>query len=133
MAYMNQQRKAERATAIKAIMKEYGIKGSLSVRHHSTLVLNIKSGAIDFIGNAKERATERYIKFDETPQCVGINPYWYKDQFTGKALECVNKLVKAMYGADYYDNSEVQYDYFDTSHYIDINIGDWNKPYQLTK
>jgi hypothetical protein len=130
---MNQERKAVRAIAIKAILKEYGLKGTLSVRHHSTLVLNIKSGAIDFIGNVTEQAVNRNAKVNEDAQYLGVNPYWYKEQFTGKALECVDKIVKAMNGADYYDNSDVQSDYFDTSHYIDINIGNWNAPYQLTK
>ena len=51
MAYMSQERKQQRAPIIKAILKKYGVKGSLSVRNHSTLVLNIKSGKIDFIEN----------------------------------------------------------------------------------
>ena len=49
MAYFNQERKSERAPVIKAILKKYGVKGSLSVRNHSTFVLNLKSGKIDFI------------------------------------------------------------------------------------
>jgi hypothetical protein len=43
MAYFNQERKAQKAPAIKAILKKYGVKGSLSVRNHSTFVLNVKS------------------------------------------------------------------------------------------
>ena len=49
MAYFNQERKAQKAPAIKAILKKYGVKGSLAVRNHSTFVLNVKSGSIDFI------------------------------------------------------------------------------------
>jgi hypothetical protein len=49
MAYFNQERKQERAPVIKAILKKYGVKGSLAVRNHMTFVLNIKSGKIDFI------------------------------------------------------------------------------------
>jgi len=36
MAWMNQERKAALAPAIKAALKKYGLKGSLSVNNHST-------------------------------------------------------------------------------------------------
>ena len=39
MAYMSQERKAEITPKVKSILKKFGIKGSLSVRHHSTLSL----------------------------------------------------------------------------------------------
>ena len=52
MAYMSQERKSEIAPKVKSILKKFGIKGSLSVRHHSTLSLTLKSGKIDFIGNS---------------------------------------------------------------------------------
>ena len=51
MAYMNSEKKAVIASKIKPILAKYGVKGSLSVRHHSTIVLTLKSGKIDFIGN----------------------------------------------------------------------------------
>ena len=44
MAYMSQERKSEIAPKVKSILKKFGIKGSLSVRHHSTLSLTLKSG-----------------------------------------------------------------------------------------
>lgn len=43
MAYMNQERKAQLAPAINAVFKRYGVKGSISVHNHSTLVVTIKS------------------------------------------------------------------------------------------
>ena len=49
MAYMSQDKKKELAPLIKKVCKKYGVKATLSVRHHSTLVLNIKSGGVDFI------------------------------------------------------------------------------------
>ena len=51
MAYMNQERKAQLAPAIKAACKKYGIKASIAVRNHMTLCVNIKSGRLDLIGN----------------------------------------------------------------------------------
>lgn len=135
MAWMNQERKALRAPAIKAICKKYGVKASLAVHNHSTLVLNIKSSPIDFIGNfyatvaQKPEYAGRQLR-EETH--IGVNPYWYHEHFSGVALAFMDEIVPAMYGKDYYDNSDIQTDYFDCSHYIDVNIGQWNKPYQLT-
>jgi NAD(P)H-dependent FMN reductase len=127
MAYMNQDRKAERAPVIKAICQRYGVKATLSVRNHMTLVLTIKQGRIDFLGNCARvtgRSADRYLD---------VNPYWYHDHFDGEAREFLKEVIAAMYGADYYDRSDAMTDYFDTSHYIDVNIGRWDRPYALEK
>jgi hypothetical protein len=42
MAYMNQQKKAIIASKLKPVLKKYGVKGSLKVSNHSTIVLNVK-------------------------------------------------------------------------------------------
>ena len=118
MAYMNHKRKAERAPVIKAILKKYGQKGSLSVRNHSTLALKLKDTAGMF---AKE-----FTNADEFAKKWGIsvNPYWFEKHFEAnpKAVQLLQELTAAMYGTDYYDNTDAQIDYFDTSHYIDIDI-----------
>ena len=49
MAYVSQELKSKLSPTIKAICKKYKVKASVAVRHHSTLVLNVKSGKIDFI------------------------------------------------------------------------------------
>lgn len=140
MAYMSQERKQQRAPIIKAILKKYGVKGSLSVRHHSTLVLNLKSGEIDFIynfiatdklSNSGKKMSQDQIEHIEKTRCLDVNPYWFKEHFSGTAKEFLTEIVDAMYGSDYFDKSDAQIDYFHCSHYIDVNIGKWNKPYTL--
>ena len=136
MAYMNQERKAQRAPAIKAICKKYGVKATLSIRNHSTLVLNIKAGSIDFIGNYNSVCSQhpRYndpIRFRPAVKEIQVNPYWYKEHFDGEAREFLQEVLAEMYGNDYYDESDAMTDYFHCSHYVDINIGRWNQPYQL--
>jgi hypothetical protein len=127
MAYMNQQRKAERAAVIKEICKRYGVKATLAVRNHMTLVLNVRQGRIDFLGNYN-RVTGR-----SASKSLDVNPYWYHDHFDGEAREFLKEIIAAMYGTDYYDRSDAMTDYFDTSHYIDVNIGRWDRPYALEK
>ena len=48
MAYVSQQLKKELVPSIKSVLKKYKMKGSIAVDNHSTLVVNLKSGAIDF-------------------------------------------------------------------------------------
>ena len=59
MAYMNQQKKAVIASNLKPVLKKYGLKGSLSVNNHSTIVLTVKSGKIDFIKNFNSTTQSR--------------------------------------------------------------------------
>ena len=135
MAYMSQEHKARLAPTIKAICKKYNIKASLAVRNHSTLVLNVKQGDIDFIGNYKECSLGRESAFvrEQDIKSIDVNPYWYKDHFSGRARDFLSEVIPAMYGPDYFDHSDAQIDYFHCSHYIDVNIGQWNKPYALLK
>jgi hypothetical protein len=121
MAYMNQEKKAKIAATLKPILKKYGIKGSLSVRNHTSIVLTITSGKVDFY---KDYGAD--TKFG-----IQVNPYWYQDHFTGLSKQALSEIIPAMYSADYYDNSDAQVDYFDTAYYISVNIGKWNKQYQV--
>lgn len=128
MAYMNQERKAAIAPVVKAICKKYGIKASLAVRHHSTLVLNIKSGAIDFIGNFNKVRGQRIN--DVAKEYLKVNPYWFHDHFNDVAKEFLQEVFAAMNNGNW-DNSDIMTDYFDKGWYVDVNVGRWDKPYVL--
>ena len=133
MAHMNQEKKARLAPAIKAICKKYGVKASLAVRHHSTLVLNIKSGPIDFIRNFNDLAQVRWREpwaFTPAKNYIDVNPSWYKEHFEGVALAFLAELIPAMNDGNH-DRSDIQTDYFDVGWYIDVNIGKWDKPYEF--
>lgn len=133
MAYFNQDRKAEKAPTIKAILKKYKVKGSLAVRNHSSFVLNIKSGSIDFIGNSNSVIAKQPGGFrngSPSRDYMDVNPYWYQEHFNGVALEFLKEIFAAM-NAGNHDNSDIQTDYFDVGWYVDVNVGSWNKPYIL--
>jgi hypothetical protein len=138
MAYMSQEHKAKLAPTIRAICKRYDIKATLAVRNHSTLMLTIKQGEIDFIGNSNQVCgNDSYqVARGFKPNTSGyesVNPYHYRSHFSGRALEFLQEVIPAMYGPDYFDHSDSQSDYFHCSHYIDISIGRWNSPYALEK
>ena len=140
MAYVSQDTKSKLAPQIKAVLKKYGIKGTLAVRNHSTLVLNIKSGKIDFIedyiatdaakhhGNKMSQDQIDYVRANKS---LDVNPYWCHEHFSGSAKKFLAEIIDAMKGPDFFDHSDAQTDYFHRSHYYDINIGQWNKPYAV--
>lgn len=136
MAYVSQELKAKLAPAVKALLKKYGLKGSLSVNNHSTLVLTIGSGRIDFIDNFN-RTCERiprpeHLPFQPATKSIQVNTYWCHEHFSGAAKDFLVAAVDALKGPDFFDHSDAQTDYFHRSHYVDINIGRWNKPYTVT-
>lgn len=131
MAYVSQELKAKLAPRIKAICKKYGVKATLAVRHHSTLVLNIKEGRIDFITNYAQTTGKGADDWAVKKGNIDVNTYHYKNHFSGKAYNFLSEIVPAMNNGNH-DNSDIQSDYFDVGWYIDVNIGKWDKPYQLT-
>jgi len=124
MAYMSQEKKAKIAPKIKAILAKYKVKGSLSVRNHMTLCLTLKSGAIDFIANSNKVCGNDFYQVAR-----GFTPNTFQNHYDGVALAFMKEVFAAMKGADWYDNSDAQTDYFDTAYYVDVNVGKWDKPY----
>ena len=108
-------------------------KASISVRNHSTICVNIKSGPIDFIGEANKKnmeiAERRGTPYYENDGYIQVNPY-YPETY-GAASDFLVELVDAMKGLNYFNNDDAMTDYFSRSHYTDVNVGKWNKPYTL--
>ena len=138
MAYMNQSKKAIIAKNLKPILAKYGMKGSLSVRNHSTIVLTLQSGKVDFIGDLNsERLTwngQPTIDKDTLRKKynLDINTYWYQEHYNGDSYFFIQEALNALRSADWYDKTDAQIDYVDTAYYIDVNVGKWNKPYTVT-
>jgi len=135
MAYMSQERKSEIATNVKAVLKKFGIKGSLSVRHHSTLSLTLKSGKIDFIGNSNRVCGSDHYQVargfkPNTSNYDSINPYWFHEHYDGDAKAFLTEVMEAMNDGNW-DKSDIQSDYFNVGWYVEVHIGKWNKPYVL--
>ena len=116
MAYVSQEKKKALAPAIKAVLKKYKVKASIAVRHHSTLVVNIKEGAVPF------KPSDHYQ----------VNEYHYENHYADNPtlVSFLSELISAMKGPEYYNNDNAMIDYYDRSHYTDINFGQWDKPYK---
>jgi len=136
MAYMNQERKADLVAAAKKVLKKYGVKATFAT-DRSSIYCNIKSGPIDFIGNhnalMKKEADLRGAQFHfmKAEDHMQVNPYHYQSHFSGKAKQFMHELHLALNTGNH-DNSDIQTDYFDIGWYVHVNVGKWNKPYEVT-
>jgi hypothetical protein len=143
MAHVSPEDKKKLTPAIKAVLKKYGIKGSISVRNHSNLVVKLTQGKLDIMGAYKQSALDgdNYDRYCPTEvqrlnwrleaTYVDVNTYFLDEAYAANetVVKFLQELKAAMKGVDFYDDSDSQSDYFNCSHYIDIKVGQWNKPY----
>ena len=117
MAYVSQEKKSSLAPAIKDVLKKYKVKASIAVRNHSTLVVNIKEGEVPF------NPASHYQ----------VNEYHYENHYADNPtlVSFLSELLSAMKGPQYYNNDNSMIDYYDRSHYTDINFGKWDQPYKF--
>jgi hypothetical protein len=132
-AYMSQEQKKVMVPKIKDLCKEYGVKGTLRVRHHSSIVLTIREGKIDFMGEygTENERHQAGVESDRQRGYIQVNTYHFKNHFIGKSLEFLTKAFDILDMGNW-DKSDIQTDYFNVGWYVDINIGEWNKPYVYT-
>lgn len=134
MAYMNQEQKKLLAPGIKKVLKKYGLRGTIGVRHHSGLVVNIWEGKLDFIGNKNKNMAQHNIdKYGLAKDYLQVNEYYIDDTYSGQVKECLNEIKLAMNGCQEiqnHDNSNIMIDYFDVGWYTYIRVGEYNKPYK---
>tara|TARA_R100001480_G_scaffold35183_1_gene47163 strand:- start:109 stop:504 length:396 start_codon:yes stop_codon:yes gene_type:complete len=129
MAYISQEDKKTLAPAIKAVFKKYGLKGTISIKNHITLCANVSAGRLDLIGAAAAVGDFRSSGYYQGNAYGATNPK-YKD-INIDIFNFYEELKKAMKGALWFDKSDLMTDYHHTAYFLDINIGRWDKPYQL--
>lgn len=110
MPYITTERVKEIRNEIKKALPEY--KFSIRCRDYSSVDISIVSGPLDF-------GTE-YSQ---------VNHYYIKDHYQGEA-ERVLLVIKQIASAGVY-TEVVDGDYGSVpSHYVNISIGQWDKPYK---
>lgn len=116
MAFITQAEKKEIAPVVKSILAEYGLKGTLGINNHSSLVLKIK--------NATEMFAPYFRDDFDRKWGIDVNEYWidrhYADHPT--IVEMLNRVADAMKGKNYFNNDDSMTDYFHRKHYIDIRV-----------
>ena len=135
MAYVSQEDKKELAVGIKKVLAKYNVKGTIGVHNHSTIVVRLRSGDLDILGNYWEVYKENEWKVDacnrrsEQPTYLQVNPYYLDSSYSGDVLSFLTELVAEMKGERYFNDTDLMTDYFHCSHYLDIEVGNWEKSY----
>lgn len=124
MAYMSQERKKIIHEALKPILQKYNVKGTLSVRNNMTIVLSIREGSVDFVGDLVE-------EMRDTSGYIDVNPYHYKNHFRGKSLKFLTEAFEVLNSGNW-DKSDISTDYFNVGWYVDVRIGKFRAPYKFT-
>ena len=135
MAYVTQEMKKELAPGIKAVLTKYGMKGSISINHHSSLVVTLQQGPLSFQG-VDYRGENIYFTANDGNIYSQVNTYHVDKFYRGVTANFLNELVAAMKAptsrGEFYNNTDIMIDYFDIAYYININIGKFDKGYIYT-
>ena len=116
MAYISTQKVAEIRSNLKKEFPE--IKFSVVRRNHSAVDVTILKSPYDFRPDSlKDR------------EYLSVNSYWFKDHGY-KHPDILNRIIEIANEGNH-NNSDVMTDYFDVGWYFDLNLGQWNKPFQV--
>ena len=142
MAFFSKENKATVSPLIKAVLGKYGLKGSISIRNHSSLVVTIKSGKLNFM-EADRKIQERLCIRDGHVLEIYNRDHLSANQYhtaeghrkvkENTIADFYDELFTAMRSAGWFDKSDSMSDYFHTAYYMDVNIGKWDKPYILER
>jgi hypothetical protein len=140
MAYITKAEVQAKSIKLKEINKKYGVKATFSGSNSSELKLTISAGQIDFISDYCDMIKIRNTCFEpnqiiEQAKKTGyiqVNHYHLDSNFSDVTLQYLQEVYSLM-NEGHYDKSDIQTDYFECSWYNSIQIGRWNKPYELIK
>ena len=138
MAFISKEDKKALAPAIKAVCAKYGYKVSLSVDNSMKLVAKIKNAENILKSfceiqmseeNVRQRETNGYDNFsvERTMEQAAkwghtVNEYWMEVNYSEKAVAFLKELKSAMEGPEFFCEDDIMTDYFNRSHYIDIQL-----------
>ena len=142
MAYISQQDKKELMPGIKKVLKTYNMKGTVSIRHHSTLIVTLSEGELDLIRVENDIRRERHARNNYGELYLVDSTFNQSYHHLNKFVELGEHLVhnfyqnmfKAMKGDKWFDKSDIMTDYHHIAYYCYIDVGRSKlKPYICTK
>lgn len=127
---------AEVAAIRDALKAEFGKTLKFGVRrnHGSEVVVTIKSGTVDFGSLWADRKPGDYAYGN-----IMVNQYHVTEENYGPHVEMFNKIFDIIRqapgtiegGTAHFDDSDSMTDYFHCAYYFTLNVGSWDKPYQM--
>jgi hypothetical protein len=141
MAWFSKENMQSKRPLISAVLKKYGMKGTLSGTNTSSVTLTLTEGPLNFMENCAHNMENdahgrpvNAVTPDEmrARKYMDVNPYWYHEHFDGQCLEFLKEVMQVLNDGNH-DNSDIMTDYFDVGWYVHVKIGKWDKPYVLRK
>jgi hypothetical protein len=132
MAYMSKEMKDAKAPAIKAVLKKYGMRGSIAIRDYVKLVVNVQKGSLDMGALYKGEhgwAGALYKGEHGWAGFTSVNKHNIDKRWASPAKEFLQELYAILEDGNHND-SDARSDYHDVGWYTEINIGKYNKPYE---
>ena len=134
MAYIS----AEDVKAIRVALKaEFGKTYKFGVKrdHSSGVRITFKEGPAFETTKRFDRYTHEEVDVDINGY-EQVNPYHAERLYGEKNAKIIDKVSEIAHtapglagGKTYYCNDDIQSDYFDRAYYVNIHVGDWDKPY----
>jgi len=136
MAYIS----APEVKAIREELKKTFPKYRFGVRKSSgghSVDVTVKKGPAFETFKKFDRYREEEVTVDLNKD-GNVNHYWLEETtgpnapFFEKIVEIIKTAPAKAGGREWFDESDIMTDYFHTAYYFDINVGAWDKPYEVT-
>ena len=137
MAYINAEDVNHIRVALKKEFPQY--KFSVTRDHHLGVNINFMKGPrfaeyeyFDrYSGEMKEDNLDGYHQINH----FHLESFYGKEnaEILGKVSEIAHTAPGLAGGKEYYNNNDIQSDYFDVAYYVSISVGKWNKEYEIVK
>jgi len=109
--------------------------------HHSSVSINLMKGPAFKDWEYNDRYTgETKVGSLNDGEHHQINHHWLEDFYGKDNAKILGKIDKIAHtapamngGKEWYNNSDIQSDYFDIAYYVHIGVGKWNKPYEVVE
>ena len=130
MAYISGEHTKQIRNALKEVFKDTSIKFGVRKFGHSSVTVTLLEGP-DF-------PTAREYVQKECSNGIGyydVNPYHFPKYMTLIECDIIHKVIEVIKlgsSRKYFDESDIQTDYFFKAFYFDITIGKFGKPYKCT-
>ena len=109
--------------------------------HHSSVSINLMKGPAFKDWEYNDRYTgETKVGSLNDGEHHQINEYHLEDFYGKDNAKILGKVSEIAYtapglagGKEYYNNNDIQSDYFDVAYYVSISVGKWNKDYEIVE
>lgn len=121
-AYVSKEKMKQVQTEIKEAYPEY--KFSIKKKHYSTVDIAILSGPLELITKNNKKPEDYGYRYEQ------VNPFWIEEHYkdSPEISEFLQGVVSIANKGNH-NNSDLMTDYHDVGFYINLSIGDWDKPY----